>query len=132
VGRGFELKPEGRADVGVPTWQKTVKAPAPVQVADANAVPLVDDDHVNEGEPQPKDAPGGAASIPGSSRDPTSANQGGTLDDGTSVPRSFDIVDLGASELGLSGYPRVPPLPASYRKVAGGAELAYLSFATMG
>jgi hypothetical protein len=58
--------------------------------------------------------------------------RGGTLDDGTSVPRSFDIVDLGASELGLSGYPRVPPLPASYRKVAGGAELAYLSFATMG
>jgi hypothetical protein len=33
------------------------------------------------------------------------------MGDVSSVPKSFDIVDLGNGELGLSGYPRVPLLP---------------------
>jgi hypothetical protein len=47
------------------------------------------------------------------------------------VPGSFDIVDLGAGELGLSGYPRVPLLPASWRQVAGVAELTCSWVATV-
>jgi hypothetical protein len=49
-----------------------------------------------------------------------------------SVPRSFDILDLGAAELRLLGYPRVPLLLASWRQVAGGGvELMCLRVATM-
>jgi hypothetical protein len=33
------------------------------------------------------------------------------MGDVSSVPKSFDIVDLGNRELGLSGYPRAPLLP---------------------
>jgi hypothetical protein len=50
----------------------------------------------------------------------------------TSVPGPFDIVDLGAGELGLPGNPRAPPLPASWRQVAGGAELTCSWVTTMG
>jgi hypothetical protein len=39
-----------------------------------------------------------------------------------SVPRSFDIVDLGTRELGPPEYPRAALLPASYRQVAGGCR----------
>jgi hypothetical protein len=35
-------------------------------------------------------------------------------------------------ELGLSGYPRAPPLPAIWRQVVGGAELTCLRVATVG
>jgi hypothetical protein len=35
------------------------------------------------------------------------------LDYVMSIPGSFDIVGPGNGELGLSGYPRVPLLPAS-------------------
>jgi hypothetical protein len=49
-----------------------------------------------------------------------------------SVPGSFDIVDLGAGELGLSDYLRAPPLPANWRKVVGGVELMCSWVATMG
>jgi hypothetical protein len=50
----------------------------------------------------------------------------------TSIPGSFDIVDPGAHELGLSGYPRVPPLPSSWRQVVGGAEFTCSQVVTMG
>jgi hypothetical protein len=48
-----------------------------------------------------------------------------------SVPRSFDIVDLGVGELGLTGYPRASLLPANLRQVARVVELAWLRVATM-
>jgi hypothetical protein len=48
----------------------------------------------------------------------------GTASDGMmSVPKFFNIVDLGGGELGLPGYPKALPLPASWRQVAGGALL---------
>jgi hypothetical protein len=40
-------------------------------------------------------------------------------DDVTFVPGSFDIVDLGIGESGLSGYPRVLLLSARWGQVAG-------------
>jgi hypothetical protein len=36
-----------------------------------------------------------------------------------SVPGFFDIVDFGAGELGLLGYPRVPLLLTGWRQVVG-------------
>jgi hypothetical protein len=104
---------EGPAS-GVPTQEKTAGAPVLVQAANTDAVPCIDNGHVNEVEPQPEDASGGAALIPGSPRRPNFWLPGGTASDGvTSVPGSFDIVDSGDGELGLSGYCREPPLPAS-------------------
>jgi hypothetical protein len=45
---------------------------------------------------------------------------------------SIDIVDLGAGKLGLPGYPRAPPLLASWRQVVGGAKFTCSHVATMG
>jgi hypothetical protein len=61
---------------------------------------------VNEVEPQPEDAPNGAALIPGSSGPGFSPPCETASDDVGSAPRSFDTVDLGADELGLTGCPR--------------------------
>jgi hypothetical protein len=69
---------------------------------------------VTEAEPQPKGTPGMAALAP---RSPRGFGFGPpweiALDDAMSIPGSFDIVGPGNGELGLSGYPRVPLLPAS-------------------
>jgi hypothetical protein len=62
----------------------------------------------------PEDTPSGATLILVSTRASGSCPLGGTAsDDATSVPGSFNIVDLGAGVLGLSGYPRALPLPTS-------------------
>jgi hypothetical protein len=53
------------------------------------------------------------------------------LDDVSSVPRSFNIVDQGNRELGLPGYPRAPPLPTSRGKVVGVTELMCSQVATV-
>jgi hypothetical protein len=55
----------------VPTREKKVKALLPVEVVDANAIPHINDDRVNEGEPGPEGTPGRAASIPRSPRGPS-------------------------------------------------------------
>jgi hypothetical protein len=61
---------------------------------------------MNRVDPQFVDAPGLAALTPGSSREPSfSYSQEATLDDAPSIPRSFDIVDLGNGELGMLRYP---------------------------
>jgi hypothetical protein len=57
--------------------------------------------------------------------------RGPLLDDMMFVPGSFDIVDLGVCELGLPGNPRAPLLPASWRQVAGVAELTCSWVATV-
>jgi hypothetical protein len=68
-----------------------VKIPVQVEAADVGALPCINDSRVSEAEPQPMDMPSGDAS---------------TL-------RSSDIVDLGANDMGLPGYPRVSLLLAS-------------------
>jgi hypothetical protein len=101
---------------GVLTLERTIKAPIQVEVAGANAIPHVNGGHVNEAEPRPEDMPGKAILILGSPRRPGSRPpRRTTLDDATSIPGSFDNVFLEAGELGLSGYPRAPPLPANWR-----------------
>jgi hypothetical protein len=83
-------------------------------VAGASVSPCADGNHLNGAEPQLEDAPGRAALTPGTLKGPSfSTSQEATLGDATSIPQSFDIVDLGTREPGLSGYPRVPLLPAS-------------------
>jgi hypothetical protein len=74
--------------------------PAQVEADAADILPRVDGSRVNEGMPRPKDASSGKAPAPG----------------------PFGIVDFGANELGLLGYPRALPLSASWRQVEGGAE----------
>jgi hypothetical protein len=101
----------------VPTQQKTVGAPVLVEAVDADAIPRIDSGHANEVAPRPEDASGGAALIPGSPREPSFRPLGGTTSDSMmSVPGSFDIVDLGAGELGLSGYPDCCPCPLAAGK----------------
>jgi hypothetical protein len=107
---------EERTTVGVPTQEETVKAPAPVEAAGVDVVPHIDSDLVNEVEPQLQDAPGEDCLIPWSPRGPSPRlPRGTTSDDMTSFPGSLDIVYSGVGELGLAGYPRAPPLPASWR-----------------
>jgi hypothetical protein len=93
-----------------------VEAPVLVEAASANMIPRVDDGRVNEVEPRPRDAPNGAALIPGSLRGPDFSPpcENASNDVGSSLG-SVDIVDLGAGELGMSGYPREPLWPASWR-----------------
>jgi hypothetical protein len=96
-----------------------VEAPVLVEVVDANTITRVYSGSVNEAEPQLEDASGGAPLIPRSLRRPDFHPLGGTTsDDVMSIPESFDIVDLGAGELGLLGYRRALPLPTSWRHVA--------------
>jgi hypothetical protein len=79
---------------------------------------------VNEVEPRPEDVHDGVALILGCLRGPGfNPPQGGTLNDVMSILVSFDIVDLGAGELGLQGYPRVQLLPASWSQVAKSEKL---------
>jgi hypothetical protein len=105
----------------VSTLEKTVKAPIQVKVGDANAIPHVDGNHVNEEEPRPEDVPGGVALISGSLGQPDFCPPGGTaLDYTTSLPRSFDIVYLGVGELWLSGYTKAmahPPAGVKWRQL---------------
>jgi hypothetical protein len=78
---------------GVPTQEKTAKAPVPVEVADSNVILCIDDDRVNEEEPRLDDAPSGAALIPGFPWGPgLYPPEGTTSNDVTFVPGSFDIV----------------------------------------
>jgi hypothetical protein len=70
----------------------------------------------NEVEPRLEDVPDGGASTLGPSRGPGSRlPMDATLSNSMPVPGSSDIVDLGASVLGLSSHPRASPLPPSWR-----------------
>jgi hypothetical protein len=46
-------------------------------------------------------------------------------------PRSFNIVDMGNRELGLSGYPRAPLLRTGWGQVARDVDMACSWVATM-
>jgi hypothetical protein len=127
----------------VPTQEKTVKVsdqqrlvlsgggtfpirdgPTHVEVAVVDALSCADGICMNEAEPRPEDASGGNASVPRSSRDPSSClPEDAAPGDVIPVLRSSDIVESGAIELGLPSYPRALPPPASWRSVEGGAEL---------
>jgi hypothetical protein len=98
---------EDRLASGAPTQETMAEAPVLVVVAGANMIPHVDDGHVNEVEPRPRDATNRAALIPGSLRGPNFSPpcENASNDVGSSLG-SFDIVDLGAGEPGMSGYPR--------------------------
>jgi hypothetical protein len=95
----------------VPTQVMTTGAPVLVEDVDADMIPCVNSCRANEVEPQPEDASSAAILILGSLRGSGFRLPRGTASDNVmSVPRSFDIVDLGAGQLGLSGYPRALPL----------------------
>jgi hypothetical protein len=82
-----------------------VEVPTVMGVAGANVSPRVDVDHTNGVEPQPEDVPDWAALTSVTSKEPSfSPPRETTLDDVTSVLRSFDIVVLGvrAVEIPLS------------------------------
>jgi hypothetical protein len=109
---------------GAPVREKMVEALALIGAACANMSLGIDSNCVNGVEPRPEDAPGWAPLTPGTLKGSGfNASWEAPLDDVTSVLGSFDIVDLGIREPGLSGYPRAPLLPASWGQVAGGAEL---------
>jgi hypothetical protein len=55
----------------------------------------------------------------------SSSPNGATLGDTIFAPRSSDVVDPGATELELLGYPGKPSQPANSRQVVSSAELAY-------
>jgi hypothetical protein len=68
----------------------------------------------NEAEPRPEDMPDGGSSALGPSRGPGSRlPKDAALGDSMPVLGSSDIVDLGASVLGLSSHSRASPLPPS-------------------
>jgi hypothetical protein len=72
-------------------------------------------------EPGPEDALGEVALASGSLRGSGfSSPRGAASDHVMSIPESFNIMDLGIGELGLSGYLGAPLLPDSWRQVAGG------------
>jgi hypothetical protein len=88
--------------------------PAQVEAAAANVLPCANGIRVTEAEPRPEDALGGDALAPESSRGPGSLRLGGAAPgDVILAPESSDIVGSGTNELGLPGYPRAPPPPAS-------------------
>jgi hypothetical protein len=102
---------------------ETVEAPPLVGAVGASATLHVDDGCAKEAEPQLKDASDPAALTPRSPRGPCcSPSQEATLDEAMSIPKSSNIVNLGARVLGLSGYPRMPLQPTSWRRLVGGAE----------
>jgi hypothetical protein len=71
--------------------------PAHMEAAAADALPCIDDSHVNEVEFQPEDALGGDALVPESLRGPRSHPPEDTIaGDVISAPDSSDIVDNGA------------------------------------
>jgi hypothetical protein len=117
---------------GSPGWEKTVEALAMMRVVGANVSPCTDGGCANGVEPQPKDAPSRAVLTPETSNGlGLSPSHESTLDDVTSVPGSFDIVDLGTGESELPGYPRAPLLPTSFGASGGGAELTRLRDTTV-
>jgi hypothetical protein len=127
----------------VPTQEKTVKVSdqqrlvlsgggtfpirdglAHVEAAVVDALSCADGICMNEVEPRPKDASGGDASTPRSSRDPGSCLPEDTAPgDVIPVLGSSNIVESGAIELGLPCYPRALPPPARWRSVEEGMEL---------
>jgi hypothetical protein len=104
-----------------PTWGR----PAQVEEDATDVLPHVEGSCINEAMPQPGHASGGEAPTPGPPRGPgfrsPEVTALGTL---VSAPESSDIVDFRSNEPGLSGYPRVSPLSATWRQVEGGVELA--------
>jgi hypothetical protein len=60
-------------------WEKMVQALALMGAASANVSPRADGGRTNEGEPQPKDAPGRAALTLGTSKGPGLAHPGRLL-----------------------------------------------------
>jgi hypothetical protein len=106
---------------GALVWEKMVEAPTLMGEAGANMSLRANGDRVNGVEPRPKDVPGRATLIPRTSKGPGFSPSWETaLDDVTSVPRSFDIVDLGIGEPGLPGYPWAHFFPPAGGKWRGG------------
>jgi hypothetical protein len=88
--------------------------PALVEADVVGVLPCVDGSHVNKAGHRPKDAPSRDALAPESPRGPCSQPPGdATPGDMISASMSSYNVDLGANELGLPGYPRVPLLPTN-------------------
>jgi hypothetical protein len=84
------------------------EAPALVLAAGANMTPPVNCGRADELGPWFEETPDGAALILRSPRGPGfSAPRGTASDDVMFIPGSFDVVDLGAGELGLSGCTEV-------------------------
>jgi hypothetical protein len=103
--------------LGASAWEKMTGASVMVGT---DATPCVDGSRMNEVEPQPEDAPGEAALAPGSLRGSVfSPPWDADLDDGSSIPGSFDIMGLITVQLVLLRYPRAPLLPTSWKLVVG-------------
>jgi hypothetical protein len=96
---------EGSAP-GVPVRERVVEALVMVGAVGADVTPCIDGDRVNEVEPQPTDTPSAAdlvlRSLRGSGFSPP---REAASDDMMSIAASFDVVDPGTGELGLSGCP---------------------------
>jgi hypothetical protein len=99
----------------------SVRLQSCIRNVNTDALPSVNGCHVNEVDPLHEDAPDGDASYPESPRGPGSRPPGDVVPgDVISAPGSSDIVDIRANERGLSGYPKVLPLLASWRQLVGG------------
>jgi hypothetical protein len=99
------------------------EVPVLVEAVGDNMTPYIDGGRVKKVEPRPEDTPDGVSLIPRSPRGPDFSPPHETISDCVgSAPGSFDVMDLGAGELGLSGGARAPLLPASWRKLAGGVQ----------
>jgi hypothetical protein len=98
--------------------------------------------YANEVEPQPEDVTNGDASAPGSLGGPywdlvasgpgLSPPRDAGPGDMILAPGSSDIVDPGAAEKGLPGYPGALSPPTNRRQVEGSAELACSQVAITG
>jgi hypothetical protein len=105
---------------GALAWEKMVGVLAQMRATGANTSLHTSGGRANEVEPWSVDAPGLAVVTPGTSRELSfSSSREATLDDVLSFPGFFDIVVLGNRELGLLGYPCVPPLPACLPTIEG-------------
>jgi hypothetical protein len=97
---------------------------AQVEADAADILPCVDGSCVNEAMPWPENASDGEAPAPGPLRGPGfRPPEDATLGAMASALGSSHTMDFRANELGLSGYPRAPPLSASSRQVEGAVEL---------
>jgi hypothetical protein len=97
--------------------EKMVEAPAQTRAIGADTSLCASDSHMNGAEPWSAGAPARTAlPLEPSGETDLSPSQEAVFDDVSSVPGSFDIVDLGIGKLGLLRYPQVPPLPADWGK----------------
>jgi hypothetical protein len=94
-----------------PAPEKVVRVPIQVEATTTGTLPCTDCSHANEAKPWPEDVPSGGASTPGPLRGLSSwPPRDVALGNSMPVLGSSDVVDLGASELVLPGYPRASPL----------------------